>query len=89
MRDRALLFLTSLFIVVGCAGDAPDESTDAEPAAAGQDVAAGAEATSLLGEPLIAPPLTAERLAAAALERIKGEFRRALQPLKPGAPLPY
>ena len=25
----------------------------------------------------------------AALERIKGEFRRALQPLKPGAPLPY
>ena len=25
----------------------------------------------------------------AALERIKGEFRRALQPLKPNAPLPY
>ena len=25
----------------------------------------------------------------AALERIKGEFRRALQPLKPGSPLPY
>ena len=25
----------------------------------------------------------------AALERIKGEFRRALQPLKPGAPLPF
>ena len=25
----------------------------------------------------------------AALERIKGEFRRALQPLKPGVPLPY
>jgi len=25
----------------------------------------------------------------AALERIKGEFRRALQPLKPSAPLPY
>jgi phosphomannomutase/phosphoglucomutase len=25
----------------------------------------------------------------AALERIKGEFRRALQPLKPGKPLPY
>ncbi|MGQ0545312.1 MAG: phosphomannomutase/phosphoglucomutase [Betaproteobacteria bacterium] len=25
----------------------------------------------------------------AALERIKGEFRRALQPLKPGTPLPY
>jgi phosphomannomutase / phosphoglucomutase len=26
---------------------------------------------------------------AAALERIKGEFRAALQPLKPDAPLPY
>jgi len=24
-----------------------------------------------------------------ALERIKNEFRRALQPLKPNAPLPY
>jgi len=30
-----------------------------------------------------------EAESAAALERIKGEFRRALQPLKPGAPLPY
>jgi phosphomannomutase/phosphoglucomutase len=26
---------------------------------------------------------------AAALERIKQDFRRALQPLKPNAPLPY
>ena len=30
-----------------------------------------------------------EAESSAALERIKGEFRRALQPLKPGAPLPY
>jgi tetratricopeptide (TPR) repeat protein len=58
MRDRALLFLTSFLIVLACAGD---EAGDAEPAASGQAPATGAEATSLLGEPLIAPPLTAER----------------------------
>ena len=37
--------------------------------------------------PVIVIRFEAESLAA--LERIKGEFRRALQPLKPGAPLPY